>query len=186
MERKDFGAKPLTLPQPVWIIATYDEDGTPDAMNAAWGGISEQTEISVCLSASHKTVSNFLRSGAFTINMADAEHIAACDYFGIASGNTVKDKIKAAGLTVTSSDRVAAPIINELPVSLECKVIEYNRENCILKGEIINVSVREAVLTDGKLDMAKAKPVCFDPFNNAYHVIGEAVGGAWKVGKSLL
>ncbi len=186
MNRKDFGAKPYSIPQPVWIIATYDEDGTPDAMNAAWGGISEQTEVSVCLTPTHKTVTNFLRSGAFTISMADADHIKACDYFGIASGNTVKNKIEASGLTVTSSDKVAAPIINELPVCIECKVIEYNKENCILKGEIVNVSVSEDALTDGKLDIKKAKPVCFDPFNNAYHIIGDYVGGAWKAGRELL
>ncbi len=186
MKRKDFGVKPFTIPQPVWILATYDEDGTPDAMNAAWGGISEQNEISVCLTPSHKTVTNFLRSGAFTISMADADHIKACDYFGIVSGNVEKNKLEKSGLTVSSSDRVSAPVINELPVCVECKVIEYNKENCILRGEIVNVSVSEEALTDGKLDIKKARPVCFDPFNNGYHVIGEKVADAWNIGKELI
>ena len=186
MARKDFGAKPYTYPQPVLIIASYDEDGTPCAMNAAWGGISEADEISMCLSANHKTTTNILKSRAFTISMADAAHVAACDYFGIATGNKVKNKIEAAGLTVTKSARVNAPIINELAVCLECELISYNEETCIMKGKILNVSVDESAMTDGKVDVAKVQPITFDPFNNTYHVIGEQVGSAWGSGKALM
>ena len=186
MSRKNFGAKPLSLPQPVWIIAIYDEAGNPNAMNAAWGGISEMTELSVCLSPGHKTCSNFAKTGAFTVSMADAAHAAACDYVGISSGNKTPDKFARAGFTATPSSLVNAPIINELPICLECRVISFDRETCILKGEIVNVSVAEAALTEGRLDMAKAAPICFDPFNNAYHVIGEKVGDAFACGKELL
>ncbi len=186
MSRKDFGAKPLSLPQPVWIIATYDENGVPDAMNAAWGGISEEKEVSVCLSPGHKTCKNFAVTGAFTVSMADAAHAAGCDYVGMASGNKTADKFARAGFTATKSERVNAPIINELPVCMECRVIGYDTETCILKGEIVNVSVDERALTDGRLDMAKAAPISFDPFNNAYHVLGEKVGDAWGVGRALL
>lgn len=98
MSRKNFGAKPLTYPQPVFIIATYDENGNADAMNAAWGGISEGDELSLCLSAGHKTVKNLLKTGAFTVSMADAKHVAECDYVGIVSANTVPDKLSKAGL----------------------------------------------------------------------------------------
>lgn len=87
MSRKNFGAKPLTYPQPVFIIATYDENGNADAMNAAWGGISEGDELSLCLSAGHKTVKNLLKTGAFTVSMADAKYVAECDYVGIVSAN---------------------------------------------------------------------------------------------------
>ena len=186
MKRKDFGAKPLSYPQPVWIIATYDENGVPDAMNAAWGGISEMNEISVCLSVGHKTCKNFEKTGAFTVSMADAAHVAACDYVGIASGNKVPDKFERAGFTATKSERVNAPIINELAVCLECRVKSFDKESCILKGEIVNVSVDEAALTGGKVDVAKVAPICFDPFNNAYHVVGEKVGDAWGSGKALM
>ena len=186
MGRKDFGAKPLSLPQPVWMIATYDENGTPDVMNAAWGGSSEMNELSVCLSPGHKTCKNFAATGAFTVSMADEKHIAACDFAGMVSGNEMPDKLSRAGFTVSKSPRVNAPLINELAVCIECRVKSYDTETCILKGEIVNVSVDESVLTDGKLDMSKAAPVCFDPFNNAYHVIGEKVGTAWESGKKLL
>ncbi len=186
MARKSFGAKPYTYPQTVFIIASYDEDGTPCAMNAAWCGISEANEISMCLSAGHKSVKNILKKGAFTISMADAKHVAECDYFGIASGNNVKDKIAVAGMTVTKSELVDAPIINELAVCVECKLISYNEETCIMKGEIVNVTVDETALTDGKVDVAKVQPITFDPFNNAYHVIGEKVGDAWGSGKKFM
>ena len=186
MSRKNFGAKPLSYPQPVWIIATYDENGKPNAMNAAWGGISDDKEVSICLSPGHKTCANFAKTGAFTISMADAAHVAGCDYVGIATGNKTEDKFAKAGFTETKSELVNAPIINELAVCLECKVISYDPESCILKGEIVNVSVDESALTDGKVDVAKVQPISFDPFNNAYHVIGEKVGDAWGSGKSLM
>ena len=175
--RKNFGAKPLTYPQPVLIIASYDEAGVPDAMNAAWGGISEANEISMCLSAGHKTVKNILGRKAFTVSMADAAHVEACDYVGIESANKVPDKLAKAGFTTTKSERVA--------ICLECKLISYDPETCRMVGEIVNVSVDESAMTDGKVDVAKAAPITFDPFNNAYHVIGEKVGNAFSDGKKL-
>lgn len=158
--RRNFGAKPLSYPQPVFIIATYNEDGTPNAMNAAWGGISEMTEISLCLSAGHKTVKNIQKRQAFTVSMAEASHVAACDYVGIVSGNTVKDKFAKAGFHSVKSTFVDAPLIEELSVALECKLIDYNPETCILRGEIINVSVDERVIDkDGKVNAEKVEPI---------------------------
>lgn len=186
MSRINLGTKPFTTPQPVWIIATYDENGIADAMNAAWGGISESNEVSICLTPSHRTCKNFKKTGAFTISMADAKHVTGCDYVGIVSGDKVEGKVAKAGFTVTKSDNVNAPIINELGVCVECKVKEFDEETCILKGEIINVSVDDSVMTDGKVDLTKVQPIAFDPFNNAYNVIGEKVGDAWSAGKSLL
>lgn len=184
--RKNFGAKPLTYPQPVFIIATYGEDGTPDAMNAAWGGISEMNEISLCLSAGHKTVKNILKRGAFTVSMADAGHVVACDYVGLVSGNRVADKFARAGFHATRSERVDAPLIDELAVALECRLKDYNPETCILRGEIVNVSVDECALDEnGKVDVAKVNPIIFDPFNNAYLKVGEKVGDAFSDGKQL-
>ena len=126
--RKNFGAKPLTYPQPVFIIATYGEDGTPDAMNAAWGGISEMNEISLCLSAGHKTVKNILARKAFTVSMAEAGQVVACDYVGLVSGNRVSDKFARAGFHATKSAFVDAPLIDELSVAVECKLKDYNPE----------------------------------------------------------
>ncbi len=185
MARKNFGAKPLSYPQPVLIIATYDENGTANAMNAAWGGISEENEISVCISEDHKTTINILSKKAFTISMGDAAHVAACDYVGIVTGNKIENKLEKAGFTVTKSEFVDAPVINELAVCLECNLKFYDAENCRLVGEIVNVSVDETAMTDGKVDIKKVAPICFNPFNMTYHVIGEKVGNAFKDGVAL-
>lgn len=184
--RKNFGAKPLSYPQPVFIIATYGEDGTPNAMNAAWGGISDTKEISMCLDVNHKTVKNILDRGAFTVSMADAAHVVACDYIGIVSGNKVADKFAKAGFHATKSEFVDAPLIDELAVAIECKLKDYNPDTCILRGEIVNVSVDERVLDEeGKVDAGKVAPIIFDPFNNDYLKVGEKVGKAFSDGKQL-
>ena len=182
--RKNFGAKPLSYPQPVFIIATYGEDGTPNAMNAAWGGISDTKEISMCLDVNHKTVKNILDRGAFTVSMADAAHVVACDYVGIVSGNKMADKFAKAGFHATKSEFVDAPLIDELAVAIECKLKDYNPDTCILRGEIVNVSVDERVLDEeGKVDAGKVAPIIFDPFNNDYLKVGEKVGKAFSDGK---
>lgn len=183
--RKNFGAKAYSYPQPVFILAAWGEDGTPNAMNAAWGGISEESEISMCISAGHKTTKDILARRAFTISMADADHVAACDYVGLASGNTVADKFARAGFHAEASEFVDAPLIQELPIALECRLKSYDPETCRMVGEIVNVSVDERVLTDGAVDVKKAKPITFDPFNNTYVVLGETVGKAFHDGKSL-
>lgn len=184
--RKNFGAKPYTYPQPVYIIATYDEEGNPDAMNAAWGGISDDTEISFCLSAGHKTVKNLLQRKAFTVSMADADHMTSCDYVGIASGNDTPDKFEKAGFHAMKSEFVDAPLIEELSVAVECRLISYDQETGHLVGEIVNVSVDERALNEeGKVDVKKVAPITFDPFNNAYYRIGEKVGDAFSAGFAL-
>ena len=184
--RKNFGAKPYTYPQPVLIIASYDENGTPDAMNAAWGGISDDTQISMCLSAGHKTVKNSLKRKAFTVSMADAAHVAACDYVGIVSANDVPDKLEKAGFHTTRSEFVDAPLIDELPMALECRLVSYDEESCRMVGEIVNVSAEESVLDEnGKIDPGKLQPITFDPVNNAYLKLGEKVGNAFRDGLAL-
>lgn len=184
--RKNFGAKPYTYPQPVLIIASYDENGTPDAMNAAWGGISDDTQISMCLSAGHKTVKNILKRKAFTVSMADAAHVAACDYVGIVSANDVLDKLEKAGFHTTRSEFVDAPLIDELPMTLECRLVSYDEESCRMVGEIVNVSAEESVLDEnGKIDPGKLQPITFDPVNNAYLKLGEKVGNAFRDGLAL-
>ena len=183
--RKNFGAKPILYPQPVFIIATYNEDGTPNAMNAAWGGISDDDRISMCISAGHKTTKNALSRGAFTVSMATADKVVECDYVGIVSGNTVPDKMARAGFHTTKSEFVDAPIIDELPMAVECKLVSYDEESCRMVGQIVNVCADESVLTDGKIDPAKLRPITFDGMNHTYLVLGEKVGNAFSDGKKL-
>ena len=184
--RKNFGAKPMCYPMPVYIIGTYGADGTPNAMNAAWGGISEDTEISICISADHKTTENILARKAFTVSMATANMLTACDYVGIVSGNKEPDKFAKAGFHATPSEFVDAPLIDELPMAVECKLISYDPESCRLVGRIVNVSADESVLGEnGKVDVHKLQSITYDPMNHAYLVLGEAVGRAFHDGMAL-
>ena len=180
--RRNFGVKPMVYPMPVFIIGTYNEDGTPNAMNAAWGGISEENEITVCVSAEHKTTENFTRTGAFTVSPGTADYVCACDYVGIVSGNKETDKLSKCGLHTAKSEFVDAPIILELPMALECRVKSYDPDTCRLVGEIVNVGCDESVLTDGKIDPAKLRPITYDSANHTYRVIGEVVGKAFSDG----
>ena len=184
--RKNFGAKPMCYPMPVYIIGTYGADGVPNAMNAAWGGISEDTEISICVSAEHKTTENILARKAFTVSMATAKYMAACDYVGIVSGNKEPNKFAKAGFHATKSQFVDAPLIDELPMAVECELISYNPESCRLVGKIVNVSADESVLgANGKVDPQKLQPITYDPMNHHYLVLGEKVGNAFKDGLAL-
>ena len=184
--RKNFGAKPMCYPMPVYMIATYGADGTPDVMNAAWGGISESTEISICISEDHKTTENILARKAFTVSMATAEYMVACDYVGIVSGNKVPDKFARAGFHATKSAFVDAPLIDELPMAVECELISYDPDSCRLVGRIVNVSADESVLNaEGKVDVEKLRPITYDPMNHHYLVLGEKVGNAFKDGLKL-
>ena len=184
--RKNFGAKPICYPQPVFILAAYDENNVPNAMNAAWGGISEDREISICVSADHKTTLNILTKKAFTVSMATEAQMVACDYVGIISGNKVPDKFARAGFHATKSEFVDAPLIDELPMAMECELQSYDPESCRLVGRIVNVSADESVLNEnGKVDPMKLRPITFDPMNNAYLVLGEKVGNAFRDGLQI-
>ena len=184
--RKNFGAKPMCYPMPVFIIGTYNADGTPNAMNAAWGGISEETEITICVDSAHRTAENLNARKAFTVSMATAKYLAACDYVGIVSGNKVPDKFARAGFHATRSEFVDAPLIDELPMALECEVISYDEDTCRLVGRIVNVCADEAVLGEnGKVDPVKLQPLTFDPMNHHYLVLGEKAGQAFHDGTAL-
>lgn len=184
--RKSFGAKPILYPMPVLIIGTYDENGHPDAMNAAWGGISEETRISICISEDHKTTKNILKTGAFTVSVADVENIVAADYVGIASGNTEHGKIQKTGWIAVKSELVNAPLFDKLPLSLECKLVSYDTESCTLIGEIVNVSADDRILdAKGKIDLSKFSPITYDPVHHTYRKLGDAVGFAFKDGLAL-
>ena len=182
--RKNLGAKAILYPMPVLIIGSYDESGIPNAMNAAWGGISEETEISICISDDHKTTENILKRGAFTVSIADKENVAAADYVGIISGNNVQNKIEICGWTDIPSQFVDAPIFKELPMALECKLKSYDDRTCRLVGEIVNVCVEERILgVDGKVSLDKFHPITYDPIHHTYRTLGDVVGKAFSIGK---
>lgn len=183
--RKNFGKKSWLYPMPVLIVAAYDEVGIPNAMNAAWGGIFTDETIGICLSEGHKTTKNIRTTGAFTVSVATADTVTACDYVGLVSGNKEPDKFAKAGFTATKSQFVNAPIINELPMTLECELLSYDEESNHLVGRIVNISADEKILTDGKIDVAKLRPITYDPIGYNYFELGTKIGNAFSEGKKL-
>ena len=184
--RKNLKAKAYIYPLPVLIVGTYDENGVPNAMNAAWGTVCDTAQVSICLSAGHKTVKNLLKTKAFTMAIADAKNVLPADYVGIVSANNVPDKLTKAGWNVTKSEFVNAPIIEELPLVLECKLVSYDTDTEICIGEVVNVSVDESIL-DGKgnIDLTKFEPICYDCDGHGYYKLGEKVGQAFSDGLKL-
>lgn len=183
--RQNFGAKPWLYPMPVLMIGTYNADGSANIMNAAWGGISEEDEITICVDSAHKTADNLMDRCAFTVSIGTADMLVSCDYVGITSGNQTPDKVARAGFHPVPSALVDAPYFEELPMALECKVLSYDTDTCRLVGKIVNVNADESVLTEGKIDPKKLRPITYDPVHHDYLVLGEATGKAFCDGKKL-
>ena len=183
--RKNFGPKTWLYPMPVLIVGTYDEEGNPNAMNAAWGGIYEEDQVMVCLAEDHKTSDNIKKTGAFTLSFATAKTVVPCDYVGIVSANDVPDKFDRAGFHARKSEYVNAPIIEELPMTVECKLLKFNEDEICI-GEIVNISADESILdNDGKIDAKKLDPIIYDSVSHAYWSFGEKVGRAFSDGKKI-
>lgn len=187
--KKDLGVKPYLFPMPVLMIATYGDQDKVDVMNMAWGGICAENMVSLNIGEDHKTSENIKKRGAFTLSIADIPHIEAADFFGIATGNKMDDKFERTGLTAIKSDKVDAPIVDEFPLTLECKVVEAKNEvyGFHVIGEIVGVLADETVLDErGKVDPTKLNAFVFDQFQNGYYAIGDKVGQAWHTGVPLM
>lgn len=184
--RKNLKAKAYIYPLPVLIVGTYDENGTPDAMNAAWGTVCDTAQVCICLSATHKTVKNLLKTKAFTVAIADSKNVVSADYVGVVSANNVPEKLAKTGWHVTKSEFVNAPVIEELPLVLECKLVSYDMQTEMCVGEVVNVSADENILDEkGKIDLTKFKPICYDCDTHGYYTLGEKVGQAFSDGLKL-
>ena len=175
------------FPMPVLMIATYNEDGSVNVMNAAWGTMQERDTVVLNLTESHKTVKNIKARGAFTVSIADAAHVTEADYFGVETGNKVSDKFARSGLTSSRAETVDAPVINEFPLCLECQFIEYqdNEYGCGVIGKVVNVTADESVLVDGRPDMSLVSAIAFDPYTHGYYKVSERVGEAFRDGLKL-
>ena len=180
--RKNFGKQPWLYPMPVLIVSAYDKGGIPASMAIGWGGILDTQHLSLCSMNYHKTIHAIQETGAFTAAVADFAHIEACDYLGTVSGNNVPDKVARSGFHLTKSEFVNAPLIDELPVALECELESYDPESGRLIAKIINVSADESVLdAEGNVDADKFEALTYDPSLNAYRKLGGLAGIATKV-----
>ena len=189
MMRKDLGVVPAVLPMPVLMVASYDEKGTVQVMNAAWGMICDMDKIALFIDEDHATTKAIRKTQAFTVSIADREHMDVADYYGIATGNKMPDKFARSGYHEEKSAHVNAPVITEFPVTMECELAEITETENIhaVVGKIVNVSADEKVIgEDGKVDAAKVNALIFDQFRNGYYVVGEQVGKAWNAGAGLM
>ena len=187
--KKDLGVKDYVFPMPVLMIATYCDDGTVDVMNMAWGGICDSDKVALNISESHKTAENIKKRMAFTLSIADIPHLEAADFFGIASGNKMPDKFERSGLHAVKSEKVDAPVVEEFPLTLECRVMEYHHNDYGFRvvGQIVNVLAEESVLDEkGKVDPKRLNAFAYDTLQSGYYAIGEKVGQAWSSGKGLM
>ena len=175
------------FPMPVLMVATYNEDGSVNVMNAAWGTMQARDTVALNLTESHKTVKNIKERGAFTVSLADAAHVVEADYFGVESGNKAPDKFAKSGLTASKAENVDAPVINEFPVCLECKFVEYqhNEYGCGVIGKVVAVTADESVMVDGKIDISLVNAIAFDPYTHGYYKVTDRVGNAFKDGLAL-
>lgn len=175
------------FPMPVLMIATYNDDGSVNVMNAAWGTMLDRDVVALNLTETHKTVKNIKARGAFTVSIADAAHVTEADYFGVESGNKDSDKFARSGLTADKSEIIDAPVINEFPICLECKFIEYQSDEygCGVIGKVVNVTADERVMENGKINISLVNAIAFDPYTQGYYKVTERVGEAFKDGLKL-
>ena len=185
--KKQIKTTEAIFPMPVLLISTFNEDGTVDVMNAAWGTMQERGMVALNLTETHKTVENIKARKGFVVHLADAKHVAEADWFGVVSGRKDPDKFAKSGLTYVKSDLVDAPIINELPVAIECEFVEYQNGNTGIGviGKVLRTSVEEANLKDGQVDIDSLEAIAFDPYTHGYYKVGGRVGDAFKDGLKL-
>lgn len=185
--RKNIKTSEAIFPMPVLMVATYNDDGSVNVMNAAWGTMVSRDVVALNLTETHKTVQNIKARKAFTVSIADAKHVTEADYFGVASGKTVSDKLLASGLTAEKSANVDAPIINEFPLCLECEFIEYQGGEYGLGviGKVVNTTADERVMKDDAVDIAAVEAIAFDPYTHGYYKVTERVGEAFNDGLKL-
>ncbi len=185
--KKSIKTTEAIFPMPVLMVATYNEDGSVDVMNAAWGTMLEKNEILLNLSKNHKTTKNIKEKGAFTVSIADAKHVKEADYFGVVSGNNTINKFEKSGLTTTKSNLVNAPIVNEFPICMECEFIKCQDDEYSygVIGKIVNVLVDESIMDNNNVDITKLEAIAFDPFTHGYYKVTEKVGNAFKDGFEL-
>lgn len=185
--KKEIKTTEAIFPMPVLLISTFNEDGSVNVMNAAWGTMIDRDIVALNLTETHKTVQNIKAKKGFVVHIADAKHVVEADYFGVVSGNSTKDKLSKSGLTFVKSSLVDAPIINELPIAMECEFIEFqNKEYAIgVVGKVLRTSVEEDKLVNGKVDVDKLEAIAYDPYTFGYYKVSGRVGDAFKVGLKL-
>lgn len=183
--KKDLKAVSGIFPMPVLMIGTYNEDGSVDVMNAAWGMAQSMTHLKLCLTESHKTVKNMKRNPYCTVALGTKDTLMQSDYLGMVSANTVGNKFEKSGLHAVKSQNVDAPVIEEYPICMECKVIGFEEDGTLV--EVVNVLADEKYLNeDGSIKLDEIGIISYDPYGHGYYEVGNKVGQAFSDGKKLM
>ena len=183
--KKNLKPLPGIFPMPVLMIGTYNEDGSVDVLNAACGMAQEMTQLKLCLTESHKTVKNMKRTGYCTVSLATEKYMAESDYLGLVSANNVTDKFEKTGLHSVKSENVDAPVIQEYPICMECKVLGFEEDGTLV--EVVNVLADEEYFDEnGKLKLDEMGILAYDPYGYGYYKVGNKVGQAFSEGKKLM
>lgn len=164
------------------MVATYNEDGSINVMNAAWGTMQSRDHVALKLSKNHKTVENILARKGFTVSIADVPHYKEADFFGVVSGNNIPNKFEMSGLSASKAEQVDAPIVNEFPIVFECELVEYQDDEYGMGviGKVVRTAVDESVMDEGKIDLSKVQAIAFDPYTHGYYKVSERIGDAFK------
>ncbi|UCF78159.1 MAG: flavin reductase family protein [Candidatus Eiseniibacteriota bacterium] len=187
--KKSIGAKTAIYPTPVLVIGTYDKTGKPNLATVAWGGVccSRPPCVAVSLRKATYSHANIVARKAFTVNILSVARLAEADYYGMASGRE-ENKFSRTGVTPVKSDLVDAPYGKEFPLVLECRLkhtVELGLHTQFV-GEILDAKADEAVMGDNEYpDIEKLRPILYAPGSQKYYAVGECVGDAFSVGKSI-
>ena len=183
--RTNLKPKAYIYPLPVLVIGTYDANDVPNAMTAAWGCVCDRTKVSIIIDMNHKTAKNILRTKEFTVAITDLKTMVEADFVGIVSGNDYPNKLEKTNWTVTKSNNINAPIFVEFPLVLECKLDSIDQDKEMFIGEVVNVSCDDSILTNGRVDLNKFTPICYDTDTHGYYTLGKRVGDAFTEGEKI-
>lgn len=186
--KKSLGVKPYLFPMPVFVLGTYNDDGTPDLMTMAWGGLCDYTMVALNLDEGHRTSDNIKKRKAFTLAIADCAHIKEADFAGLVSANDDPKKFEKTGLHAVKSDKVDAPVFEEFPFTMECTAAELQHTIAGFRviGNIENILADERILdAEGNVNVQALDAAIFDAAHPAYYHLGEKAADAFSCGKSL-
>ena len=184
--RKNFDSQTWLYPMVVLIVGTYDENGNANAMTAAWGGIHDTRQIAVCIDPGHQTARNLLCRKEFTVSIGTEDQVVSCDYVGLVSAKDEPQKLQKAKFHPRKAEFVDAPYFEELPMTLECRLLHYDAVTGCAVADIVNVSAEDSILDEnGAIDPEKLRPILFDPVHHLYRKMGEVAGKAFQDGLQL-
>lgn len=183
MKKERIGANTYLYPMPTVLVGANVKERA-NFITIAYCGIAQDSPpmIAVTLEKVRYTSQGIKENQTFSVNIPSQDMVEVTDYVGIKSGKIV-DKSKL--FDVFYGELRTAPMIEEAPLNLECrlvKTIDLGGTSEIFIGEIVETYVGENYLTNGLPDIEKIKPILFSVHDDNYWKVGEHIGPAFKIG----